>query len=95
MSESAKEVCGSVIVGGKNPKSVWYNDELKAAVRRKEVLTASDEKRKDKKIRTSNREEKMVGFSPASLFLAGKRETVTQGGNPLNRPPDAVDNPGS
>ena len=25
--ESAREVCGSVRVGGKNPKSVWWNDE--------------------------------------------------------------------
>ena len=35
---SAREVCGSVGVGGKNPKSVWWNDEIKAAVKRKEVL---------------------------------------------------------
>ena len=27
MVESAREVCGSVRVGGKNPKSVWWNDE--------------------------------------------------------------------
>ena len=49
--ESAKEVCGSVRVGGKNPKSVWWNDEVRAAVRRKEdawkeVLAASDEEAK-------------------------------------------------
>ena len=25
----------SVRVGGKNPKSVWWNDDIKAAVRRK------------------------------------------------------------
>ena len=41
-------MCGSVRVGGKNPKSVRWNDEIKAAVRRKEtawkeVLVASDE----------------------------------------------------
>ena len=34
MVESAREVCSSVNVGGKNPKSVWRNDEIKAAVRR-------------------------------------------------------------
>ena len=38
-------------VGGKNPKSVWWNDEIKAAVERKEaawkeVLGASDEESK-------------------------------------------------
>ena len=35
MGESAREVCGSVRVGGKNPKSVWWNDEIKAEVRRR------------------------------------------------------------
>ena len=34
---SAREVCNSVRVRGKNPKSVWWNDEIKAAVRRKEA----------------------------------------------------------
>ena len=28
---------GSVRVGRKNPKSVWWNDEIKTAVRRKEA----------------------------------------------------------
>ena len=36
MVESAREVCGSVRVGGENPKSVWWNDQVKSAVRRKE-----------------------------------------------------------
>ena len=49
----AREVCGSVRVGGKNPKCVWWNDEIKAAVRRKEaawklVLGASDEETKER-----------------------------------------------
>ena len=35
--ESAREACGSVRVGGKIPKSVWWNEEIKAAVRRKEA----------------------------------------------------------
>ena len=52
MVESAREVCGSVRVGGKNPKSVWWNDEIKATVRRneaawKEVLAVSDEEAKE------------------------------------------------
>ena len=37
MVESAREVCGSVRVGGKNPKNVWWNEEIKAAIRRKEA----------------------------------------------------------
>ena len=52
MVESAIEVYGSVRVGGKKPKSVWWNDEIKALVRRKEVawkgvLAASDEETKE------------------------------------------------
>ena len=34
--ESSRVVCGSVRVGRKNPKSVWWNDEIKAAVKGKE-----------------------------------------------------------
>ena len=38
MVESAREVCGSVRGGGgNNPKSVCWNDEIKAAVRREEA----------------------------------------------------------
>ena len=37
---SVKEVCALVRVGGKNPKSVWWNNEKTAAVERKEVLGA-------------------------------------------------------
>ena len=36
MVESAREVCASVRVWGKNLKSVWGNNEIKATVRRKE-----------------------------------------------------------
>ena len=46
-------MCGSIRVRRKNPKSVWWNDEIKAAVRRKEsawkdVLAASDEEAKER-----------------------------------------------
>ena len=39
-------------VGGKNPKSVWWKDKIKVAVKRKEtawkrVLAASDEETKE------------------------------------------------
>ena len=37
MVENAREVCGSVRVGRKNPKSVGWNNEVKAAFRRKEA----------------------------------------------------------
>ena len=52
MVESSGEVCGSVRVGGKNPKSMWWNNEVKAAVRRrdyawKDALAASNEEAKE------------------------------------------------
>ena len=37
----------SVKVRGKNSKRVWWNDDIKAAVRRK-VLAASDQEAKEK-----------------------------------------------
>ena len=37
MVETGKEVFDSVRVGGKTQKSVWWNDDIKAAVSRKEV----------------------------------------------------------
>ena len=47
-----REVCGSVKVGGKNPKRMWWNDKVKAAVRGKEAawngLASSDEEAKER-----------------------------------------------
>ena len=37
MVEGAREVCGSMIVVGGNPKILWWNDEVKAAGKRKEA----------------------------------------------------------
>ena len=37
-------------MGGKNPKSVWRNDEVKAAVRRKEVVWELEMKRQKKDV---------------------------------------------
>ena len=56
---------GSVRVGGKNPKSVWWNDEIKAAVRRKdaawkEVLAASDEEAKERCMETYREKKRKV-----------------------------------
>ena len=47
MVEIAREVCVSVRVGEGSPKSMWWNDEVKAAVKRKvaawkEMLGARD-----------------------------------------------------
>ena len=48
-----EEVWGTVRVGGQNPRSVGWNDEIKAAVIRKDtawkwVLAASDEETKER-----------------------------------------------
>ena len=53
MVENTREVCSSVRVGEKNPKSLWWNKKMKAAVRRKgvawkEVLAANDEDTKER-----------------------------------------------
>ena len=49
MVECVKRSCVSVRVGGgKNPKSVWWNDEVKTAVRRKDVFGAEDEEAKER-----------------------------------------------
>ena len=53
-------MCGSVRVEGKNPKSVWWNDEVKAAVSRKEMLAASDEEAKQSCIEAYKEENKKV-----------------------------------
>ena len=37
MVERSREVCDSVRVGGKNKERVWWNDDIKAAIRRKEA----------------------------------------------------------
>ena len=52
MMESAREIFSSVRVGGK-PNKLWWNDEIKAAIRRKEaawkgVLAACDEETKER-----------------------------------------------
>ena len=65
MVESAREVYGPMKVEGKNPKSAWWNDEVKAAVRRKEaawkeVLAASDEEAKERWMEAYKEEETKV-----------------------------------
>ena len=62
MVESARKMmCGSM-KGGKSKKSMWWNDEIKAAVWRneaawKELLVTSDEKAKER-CKGAYREEK-------------------------------------
>ena len=53
MIESAKKFGGSVGGGGENAKKMWWNDQLKAAVKRKdtawkEVIGTRDEGAKER-----------------------------------------------
>ena len=38
MDESAREVCDSVKVGGRNPKSVWWIDKVQSCSQRKKAV---------------------------------------------------------
>ena len=58
-------MCGSVGVGGGNPKSVWWNDQVKAAVKRnkdvwKEVLGARDEDARERCLEVYKEEKRKV-----------------------------------
>ena len=44
------------------------------------ISLRSQEQRKERKLRKIRSEKKVAGFSSASLFLARKREAVTQAG---------------
>ena len=48
MVDSAREVCGSVRMEGKNPKNVWWNDVVKDAVERKEAAWRSVKKKRER-----------------------------------------------
>ena len=62
-------------VGGKDPKSVWWNDEVKVAVRRKEaawkvVLAASNEEAKERCMEAyRERKERLKG-----VYISAKRK---------------------
>ena len=55
-----QEKCGSVSVCRKNPKSVWWDDRVKAAIRRMEVLAASDEEAKERCMEPFREEKRKV-----------------------------------
>ena len=53
-------MCGSVRVGDVNPKSVWWNDWVKAAVIRKEALGARDEDARERCLEVYKEEKRKV-----------------------------------
>ena len=60
MVGSTREVFRSVRVGGKNSKSMWWNNEVKAVGRRKEVLAACNEKAKERCMEAYREEKRKV-----------------------------------
>ena len=57
---SAREVYVSVRVGCGNPKSVWWNNEVKATVKKKEVLRARDEDARERCLEVYKEENRKV-----------------------------------
>ena len=47
-------------VGGGNPKSVWWNDQVKATVNKKEVLGAKDEDVRERCMETYKEKKRKV-----------------------------------
>ena len=80
MVESAREVCGSMRVGGKNPKSAWWNKYIKAAVRRKGMLAASNEEAKERSMEMYREEKRKVKRS----IYQSKKKVNKQFGRKMN-----------
>ena len=86
MFESAREVCGSVLVGGGTPKIVWWNDQVKAAVKRKkdawkEVLGARDEDAKERCLQFYKEKKRKV----KRCIYQRKKEVQEQFGRKMNQ----------
>ena len=79
-------MCGSVRVGEKKPKSVWWNNKVKAAVRRKEAawkkeLEANSEERKKDVWKLTNEKRKVKRFiyqKQVSNVKGGKVESCSR-----------------
>ena len=83
--KSEGEVCGSVRVGRQNPKSVRWNDEIKAAVGGKkaawkEVLAASDEQAKERCMEAYREEKRKI----KSCIYQNKKKVNEQFGRKRN-----------
>ena len=55
MVKNAREVCGSIRIGGNNPNSMWWNAKLKAEVR-------DEEEKKDVWKFTKKKKEQLKDF---------------------------------
>ena len=86
MVDGAKEVCGSVRVGGTNPKNVWWTYEVKAADKRKEaawkeVLVARDEDAKERGQEIYKEEKRKI----KRCIYKSKKEVHEQLGRKMNK----------
>ena len=60
MIDKSREMLGSVKVREKNSENVWWNDMLKVAIERKEVLEARDEVAKERYMEDYKEEKRKV-----------------------------------
>ena len=86
MVESLREVCSSVQVGGRNPKSVWWNDHVKVVVKRKEdawkeVLGVRDEDAMERCLEVYKEEKRKV----KRCIYQSKEEVQEQFGRKMNQ----------
>ena len=81
MVESAREVCGSVQVGGGNLKCMWCNNQVKAAFERKEVLGVRDEDARERCLEVHKEKKRKV----KRCIYQGKKEVQEQCGRKMNQ----------
>ena len=79
--ESGREICGLVRVGGWNPKSVWWNDQVKVAVKRKKALGARNEDARERCSDVYKEENRKV----KRCIYQSKKEVQEQFGRKINR----------
>ena len=84
MVDSARDLCGSLRVEGKNPKSVRCNNLVKNAVERKELLGARDEVTKDRFMEVYKEEKRKV----KRCIYQNKKEVNEQFGRKMNQDVD-------
>ena len=87
--DSAREVYGSARVEGKNPKNIWLNEVIKAAINRKmaawmEVLGARDKVVKDRRMEVYKEEKRKV----KRCIYQSKKEANEQFGRKVNQDVD-------
>ena len=83
--KNARKLCGKVKAGGENPKSVWWNDEIKVSVRRKEeawkrVLAASEEENKERFLEAYREEKRKI----KRCIIQSKKKVNEQFGRKMN-----------